>query len=53
MQELFELNMGCMTMEEYEKTLLALLKYVGFIKYEKVKINKFLSGITSFYKENI
>jgi hypothetical protein len=26
---------------------------VGFIKYEKVKIQRFLSGLTSFYKENI
>ena len=40
-------------MEEYEKMLLALLKYVGFIKYEKVKIQRFLSGLPSFYKEKI
>jgi hypothetical protein len=26
---------------------------VGFIKDEKVKIRRFLSGIPSFYKENI
>jgi hypothetical protein len=29
------------------------LKYVGFIKDEKVKIQRFLSGLPSFYKENI
>jgi hypothetical protein len=40
-------------MEEYENTLLGLLKYVGFIKYEKVKIHRFLSGFHFFYKENI
>jgi hypothetical protein len=42
-----------MTMEEYEKNLLGLLKYVGFIKDEKVKIQSFLSGIPSFYEEKI
>ena len=40
-------------MAEYEKKFLGLLKYVGFINYEKVKIQRFLSGLPSFYKENI
>jgi hypothetical protein len=53
MKELFELRLGSMTTEEYEKKLLGLLKYVGFIKYEKVKIQWFLSGFPSFYKRNI
>jgi hypothetical protein len=42
-----------MTIEEYEKKLLALLRYVGFIKEEKVKIQRFLSGLPSFYKNKI
>jgi hypothetical protein len=42
-----------MTMTEYENKLLGLLKYVGFIKDEKMKIQRFLSGLPSFYKENI
>jgi hypothetical protein len=42
-----------MTMEKYENKFLGLLKYVGFIKNEKVKIHRFLSGMPSFYKENI
>jgi len=42
-----------MTMGEYEKKFLGLLKYVVFIKDEKVNIHIFLSGIPSFYKENI
>jgi hypothetical protein len=42
-----------MAMVEYEKNFLVLLKYVGFIKDEKVKIQWFLSEIPSFYKENI
>jgi hypothetical protein len=42
-----------MTMVEYENKLLGLLKYIGFINDEKVKIQRFLSGLPSFYKENI
>ena len=38
MQEFFELRLRIMTMVEYEKNFLGLLKYVGFIKDEKVKI---------------
>ena len=53
MQEFFELRLGSMTMEEYEKKFLGLLKYVGFINDEKVKIQRFLSGLPTFYKENI
>jgi hypothetical protein len=44
--------MGRMTMAEYEKKILGLLKYFGFINDEKVKIQRFLSGLSAFYKEN-
>ena len=40
-------------MEEYEKNFLGMLKHVEFIKDEKVKIQRFLSGLSSFYKEKI
>jgi hypothetical protein len=53
MQEFFELKLGSMTMGEYEKKFLVLLKYVGFIKDEKVKIQIFFRGLPSFYKEKI
>jgi hypothetical protein len=53
MQYFFEIQLGSMTMEEYKNKLLGLFKYVGFIKDEKVKINRFFSGLPSFYKENI
>jgi hypothetical protein len=53
MQELFELRLGSMTMTRYEKRFLGLLKYVGFIKDKKVNIQRFLSGLPSFYKEKI
>jgi hypothetical protein len=42
-----------MTMEEYGKNFLGPLKYKRFIKDEKVKIKRFLSGLPSFYKEKI
>ena len=42
-----------MTMDEYERKFLEILKYVSFIKYDKVKIKRLMSGITSFYKEKI
>ena len=32
---------------------MGLLKYVGFINDEMVKIQRFLSGMPTFYKENI
>jgi hypothetical protein len=51
MQEFFEIRLGSMTMEEYEKNFLGLLKYVRFIGDEKVKIRRFLSGFPAFYKE--
>jgi hypothetical protein len=52
-KEFFELKLGSMTMDEYERRFLELLKYVSFIKYEKVKIQSFLSGITSIFSEKI
>jgi hypothetical protein len=53
MKEFFEIRLGSMTMGEYENNFLGFLKYVGFIKDEKVKIQRFLSGMPSFYKDKI
>jgi hypothetical protein len=53
MQEFFELRLGSMTMEEYEKKFMGLLKYVKFIGDEKMKIQRFISGLPAFYKEKI
>ena len=36
--ELYELNMGSMTYEEYTRKLLQLLRYVPYLKKEKVNI---------------
>jgi hypothetical protein len=53
MKEFFELKLGTMTMEEYDKQLFELLKHVGFIKDDKVKIQRFISGLPSFYSGKI
>jgi hypothetical protein len=44
MKEFFELKLGKMTIDEYERRFLELLKYVPFIKDEAVKIQRYLSG---------
>ena len=41
MKELFELKLGSMKMDEYEKRFFEFLKYVDFIKDDKVKIHFF------------
>jgi hypothetical protein len=38
MKEFFEIKLGSMTIDEYERRFLELMKYVSFIKYEQVKI---------------
>jgi len=53
MQEFFELKLGNMTMQEYEKNFLELLRYVDFIRDEKVKIQCFLSRLPTYYKDKI
>ena len=53
MKEFFELKLGSMTMDEYEKRFFELFKYVDFIKDKKVKIQRFLSRLPSFYSDKI
>jgi hypothetical protein len=48
MKYVFKLKLGSITMDEYEKRLFELLKYVHFIKDEKIKIQRFLSGLPSY-----
>ena len=38
MKELFELKLGSMIIDEYERRFLELLKYVSFIKDETINI---------------
>jgi hypothetical protein len=53
MKEFFELKLGSMTIDEYDKSFFELLKYVDFIKDENVKSQRFLSGLPSFYSDKI
>ena len=53
MEELSELKLGSMSMDEYENKFLELLRDIGFIKEENVKIQMFLSGFPSFYRDKI
>jgi hypothetical protein len=53
MEEFFELRLGSMTMAEYENTFPGLLKYVGFIKDEKVKIPSLTSSKALCYTNSI
>jgi hypothetical protein len=51
MKELFELKLGSMIIDKYERRFLELMKYVSFIKDETVKIQRYLSGLPSFISE--
>ena len=53
MQEFFDLKMGSMTMDKYVKKFLDLLTYVDCLKDENIKIQRFLSGLPSFYRDVI
>ena len=53
MKTFFQLKLGSMRMDEYEKRFFEFLKYVDFIKDKNVKIQRFLSGLPSSYSEKI
>jgi hypothetical protein len=53
MKEFFELKLGSMSIDEYERRFLEFLKYVPFIKDETVKIQRYLSGLPSFINDQI
>jgi hypothetical protein len=47
------IKMVSMAIDEYERRLLELLKYVSFIKDETMNIQRYLSGIPSFISDKI
>ena len=47
------MRLGQQTMEEYANKFLELLRYVRYIKDEKVKVQRFLSGLPQSYKDRI
>jgi hypothetical protein len=53
MKEVFELNIGSMTIDEYERRFLKLLMYVSFIKEDPVNIQRYLSGLPSIISDMI
>jgi hypothetical protein len=53
MKEFFELKLGSLSIDEYERRFLELLKYVPFIKDETVKIQRYLSGLPSSISDKI
>jgi hypothetical protein len=53
MKYFFEIKLGSMTMDEYERIYLQLLRYVEFIKDEQVKIQQLLSGMPSIDNDDI
>jgi hypothetical protein len=53
MKEIFELKLGSMTIDEYERIFLETFKYVSFIKDETFKIQTYLSWMPSFISDKI
>ena len=52
-KEFHEMKLGKLTMKEYADKSLELLRYVRYIKNDKVKIQRFLSGLPQSYKDRI
>ena len=52
-KEFHGLRLGHQTMEEHVNTFLELLRYVRYIRDEKVTIQRFLSGLPQAYKDRI
>jgi hypothetical protein len=53
MKDFFELNIGSMTIDDYERRLLELLKYVAFIKDQQVKNQRYVCGLPSIFSDKI
>ena len=52
-KEFYELRPGQLTIEKYVNKFLELLRYVPYIKYEKVKMQRFISGLPQTYQDMI
>jgi hypothetical protein len=52
-KEFYELKLGQLTMEEYVNKFLDLLRYVPYIKAEKAKAQRFISGLPKEYRNLI
>jgi hypothetical protein len=52
-KEFYELKLGQLTIEEYVNKFLDLLRYVPYIKAEKVKAQHFICGVPKEYRNRI
>jgi hypothetical protein len=52
-KEFYELNLGQLTIDEYINKFLELIRYVPYIKDEKVKMKCFISGIPQSFRDII
>jgi hypothetical protein len=52
-KEFYELKLGKLTIEEYVSRFLELLRYVPYIKAEKAKVQRFISGLPKDYQNRI
>ena len=52
-KEFHELRLGQLTMEEYANKFLELMRYVRYIMDDRVKIQRFQSGLPQSYKDRI
>jgi hypothetical protein len=53
MKEFYELKLGQLTIDEYINKFLELMRYVPYIKDEKVKMQRFLSGMPQSFWNRI
>jgi hypothetical protein len=52
-KEFYKLKLGQLTIEEYVNKFLDLLRYVPYIKAEKAKAQRFISGLPKEYQNRI
>jgi hypothetical protein len=52
-KEFYELKLGQLTIDEYINKLLELIRYVPYIKDEKVKMQRFISGLPQSFQDKI
>jgi hypothetical protein len=52
-KEFYELKLGQLTIDEYINKFLEMIRYVPYIKDEKVKMQRFISGLPQSFRDII
>ena len=52
-KEFYKLKLGQLTINEYINKFIEMMKYVPYIKDEKVKMQRFISGLHQSYRDRI